>query len=221
MGKAVERRNAVMIVAFVIGTLLLAGLYFVGYARMPYVPLTHSLPAIASAAAKFLTLGLGPGAVGLNFDRQAPTFFWKIVYAGVVALYVASGWVLLRAWWNQPEQRARAAGLFLFLGAIASLAFGVGMSRDAFETRYVTLSVPGICAVYLVWTLFGAKRLQNIVRALLLVISLAVFTSNMSWGWRWAHYLKSHLAGFERDVRAGMPPTSFFIVMPTFIRIRN
>ena len=39
--------------------------------------------------------------------------------------------------------------------------WGLGLGRAAFETRYVTLSVPGLCAVYLAWTVYGSASLRK------------------------------------------------------------
>jgi hypothetical protein len=203
---SIGRGCAVMAAAFAVTALLLVGLYFVGYDRMPYFYLTHSLRLIARNAAQFLTIGFGPGVVGLSFDGRVPMFFWKFVCAAVVGLFAVTCWVLVTTWWKQPNQRARAAGLFLFLAAMMSLALGLGIGRAAFETRYVTLSVPGLCAVYLAWTIYGSPRLQNLVRTTLFVTVVVVLAPNTFWGWQWAHYIKSHLEAFERDIIGGMPP---------------
>jgi len=199
------RRNAIIIAAFITTALLLVGFYFVGYNSVPYLPLTLRIRVIGRAAAQFLTIGFGPGIVGLTFDR-VPRWFWKLVAPAVVVLYLATVALLLRTWWNNVNERGRTAGLLLFLGGMASLALGLGMGRTGFETRYVTLSVPGLCAVYLAWTLYGAARVRNIVRGVLFGTVLVVLAPNTLWGLHWAQYLRTHLAGFERDIKAGMPP---------------
>jgi len=206
IGTSAGRRNAIVMAAFASSAVLLIGLYFVGYHRVPYFHLTRNPRVIVTSAAQFLTMGFGPGVVGLGFDHRVPMFFWQFVCAGVVGLFLITGWVLLKTWWTQSEQRARTSGLFLFLVAMASLALGLGMGRLAFETRYVTLSVPALCAVYLAWTIYGSPRLQNIVRAILFATVLIVLVPNTFWGWRWANYIKSHLVPFERDIKAGIPP---------------
>ena len=73
------------------GILLLVGFYFVGYNRLPYLHLTHSKRAIAIGATQFLTMGFGPGIVGLSFDHRTPIFFWKFVCAAIVGLFVVGG----------------------------------------------------------------------------------------------------------------------------------
>jgi hypothetical protein len=201
-----RRRTAIIVAVLAAAALLLAGLYFVGYSPMPHFSLTHSRRAILTAAAQFLAMGFGPGVVGLSFDHRTPMFFWPFVCVVVVGLFLVTGWMLLMTWWKQPDERARAAGLLLFLGAIGSLALGLGLGRAAFETRYVTLSVPGLCAVYLAWTAYGRLRFQKLVGTLLFATALVVFVPNMSWGLRWAQYLKSNLAPFERDMKEGMAP---------------
>jgi hypothetical protein len=200
-----RRRNATITAGFAVAALLSVGLYFIDYHSPPYLTLTHSIRVIVRAAAQFLTMGFGPGIVGLSFDRS-PMWFWKFVTAAVIALFFTTAGLLLKTWWRSSNETARAAGLFLFLAGMASLAFGLGMGRAGFETRYVTLSIPGLCAVYLVWTIYGAARLQTIVRTALVGTVLVTFLPNTLWGLHWAYYLKSHLAGFERDIKAGAAP---------------
>jgi len=201
-----ERRHALISAGFALVSMVLVALYFVGYSRSPYVPLTRNPRSIAVGAAQFLSMGFGPGVIGLSFDDRTPFFFWKVVCAAVVGLFVATGVMLSLAWWKQPDERVRTAGLGLALGAVISLALGLGMGRQAFEPRYLTLSVPGLCAIYLAWTIYSAPRVQRIASALLFATALLALGPNTMWGWRWAEYLKSHLVAFERDLKAGDPP---------------
>ena len=85
------RRAAIIVAALAAAALLLVGLYFVGYNAMPHFSLTHSRRAILTAAAQFLTMGFGPGVVGLSFDHRTPMFFWPFVCAVVVGLF----WLLV------------------------------------------------------------------------------------------------------------------------------
>ena len=200
-----SKRCALVLMAFAVVAVALVGLYFVGYNRVPYHPSTHRPRIVVRTAAQFLTMGFGPGVVGLGFDHRTPMFFWPFVCALIVGLFLVTGGLLLVTRWKHPDQRPQATGFFLFLGAMASLALAIGLGRDGFEPRYITLSLPGICAVYLVWIKYG-QRLKNIVPAMLMVVVLVVFVPDTLWGWRYAVDLNSRLSSFERDIKTGMPP---------------
>jgi hypothetical protein len=200
------RRDAIILFAFAAAALLLCGLYFMGYNQVPYHPSTHHPRAILRTALQFLTMSLGPGVVGLSFEERVPMLFWKLACAAVAALLLLTWWMLALNWYKRPNQRLRAAGLFLFIGAMVSLAFGLGMGRNGFEIRYVTLSVPLLCAFYLAWTIYGPPRLRTMIGTLLFTTVIVLLVPNTRWGWRYASDLKSHLAAFEGDVMSGTPP---------------
>jgi hypothetical protein len=200
------RRDAIILLSSAVAALMLTGFYFVGYNRVPYHPSTHSLRVILKTALQFLTMGFGPGVVGLGFESRLPMPFWKIVCSVVAGLFLLTGGMLVTAWRKHPTERARAAGFLLFLAAMASLALGLGMGRDGFESRYITLSVPALCAVYLAWRIYAAPRFQPLVRIVLFATAVMVLPPNAWWGLRYARDLKSHLAAFEADMVAGIPP---------------
>jgi hypothetical protein len=203
---AAARRNAVVLATFAVLSFALVGLYFIGYRPVPFHPSTHNPRVIVKTAIQFLTMGFGPGVVGLSLDHRSPIFFWKFVCAAIVGLFFVTAWMLLTTWRKQPDQRPRVAGLLLFLSAMVSLAFGLGMGRDGFETRYITLSVPAVCAAYVSWSIFGPLWLQKVVGTALFATALAALPANTSWGWQYACDLKSHLSSFEADLKTGTPP---------------
>lgn len=199
------RRNAVILSVFAVVALLLCGLYFIGYNRVPYHPSTHNPRVIVRTALQFLTMSFGPGVVGLSFESRLPMPFWKAVCAAVAALLLLTCWTLAVNWREKPKERARTVGLFLFIGAMVSLALGLGMGRDGFEIRYVTLSVPLLCAVYFAWTIYGAPPLRKMIGTLLFTTVVVLVVPNTWWGLRYARDLKSHLAAFETDMVGGTP----------------
>ncbi len=205
-GSSEGRREAIILSGLGGAAIVLVALYFVGYSSVPYHPSNHHPRVVARTVAQFLTMAFGPGIVGLSFPDREPQAFWKLICGAVVALYVLTAGILLTTWWNQPKDRARTAGLLLFLLAIGSLALGLGMGRDGFETRYVTLSLPGICAIYLAWIVIGPVRVRRWVTLALFAAALGALPANTWWGWRYAQDLRSRLSSFEGDIRRGMPP---------------
>jgi len=200
------RRNAIVLVVFAVTAVLLVGLYFVGYNSVPYHPSTHSRRIILQTALQFLTMGFGPGVVGLSFEGRLPMPFWKIVCAAVTGLFLLTGVTVITAWRKQSSESARAAGFLLFFAAMASLALGLGMGRNGFEVRYVTLSVPALCAMYFAWCIYGTPWFQGLIRTLLFATGVVVLVPNTMWGLRYARDLRSHLGAFEADMVAGTPP---------------
>ena len=208
------RRDSIILIAFAVAAATIVGLYFIGYSKVPYHPSTHNPREMLQTAVQFLTMGFGPGVVGLSFENRLPMPFWEIVCVAVVGLFLVTGWMLVTTWRKQSTERGRAAGLFLFLAAMALLGLAIGMGRNrfemlgrnGFEIRYVTLSVPAICALYFAWSLYGVPRVGNLVRALLFATTVVVLAPNTWWGWRYADDLRSHLRSFEADMVAGTPP---------------
>src|SRR6185437_3287251 len=150
------------------GSLALTALYFGGWERVPYHPRSAGVYQTLKTSAQFVTIGLGPAARAL----------WPVPGILVLALFAATAVLLARAWAGRPGERARAGGLLLFLGAMASLALGLGLGRNGFEVRYVTLAVPAWCCAYLAWVIYGSSGAgRRIPAGLALVAALALWSN--------------------------------------------
>lgn len=176
------------------GALVLTIAYFIGWEPVPYHPKSQSVVQTLKTAVKFVTIGLGPATRGP----------WPLTGLATIAAVGASVLLLLRVWRDRPTERARAVGLLLVLGALVSLALGLGLGRNGFETRYVTLALPAWCAIYFAWLLYGSAAGAR-VQAGLAVASLAALWGNSSFGLEYARELRGQLGGFERDMTAGVP----------------
>jgi hypothetical protein len=176
-----------------IGALALTTLYFVGWQRVPYHPKSQGSLQTLLTAAKFLTIGLGPAIRGI----------WPL--SGAMALTVLGFSVIRLAgvWRTEPAERARALGLACFIGALTALSLGLGLGRNGFETRYITLAVPVWCAVYFVWLLYPGPH-RPPAGALLALAAVAAAWGNTAFGLQYAHELRGQLGGFERDLSAGV-----------------
>jgi hypothetical protein len=115
------------------------------------------------------------------------------------------------AWWLNPSQRLRAAGVIVFLGGLAALAMGLGWGRTSlgkgfgFAPRYVTLAAPALCAVYLTWSFCVPATFGRLVQTVMLLLAAAGFVPNMQEGLRWAKERRNAIEAFEHDLRAGVP----------------
>jgi hypothetical protein len=191
-GGAARRRAMLLLVGG--GALAVTAAYFIGWERVPYHPRSQGPFQTLLTAAKFLTIGLGPGI------RSA----WPC--SGAMALAVLGFSVLRLAgvWRAEPAERARALGLLCFIGALTALAIGLGLGRNGFETRYVTLAVPVWCAIYFVWLLYPGPN-RPPAGALLALAALAAGWANTTFGMQYAIELRGQLGAFERDLSAGVP----------------
>jgi hypothetical protein len=189
----VDGRRRTMLALLGCAALMVTALYFVGWQRVPYHPRSSGPFQTLLTAAKFLTIGLGPAVRSV----------WP--YSGAMALTVLGFSVLrvLDLWRTEPGERPRALGLFCFLGALVALALGLGLGRNGFETRYVTLAIPIWCAVYFVWLLFPGPN-RPPAGAILAVSALAGVWGNTAFGLQYAAELRGQLGSFERDLSAGV-----------------
>lgn len=189
------RRYAACTMGLASLALLLVGVYLIGYENVPYHPTSSGLLGTVSASAKVLTIGFGTTLRDI----------WPFSGLGVFILLLASSAVLVLKWRSQPQERHRAAGLLCFLGGMASLALAIGMGRNGFETRYVTLAAPVWCCVYFIWSIYSPPRVNLFGRMLLLIIACLTSSPNAHFGIEYARDLRHQLGSFERDMEAGVP----------------
>ncbi len=194
-GKLQAKRNSLLIGGLTSAALLLVALYFVGYENVPYHPSGALGMGALRSGSQFVTLGFGPPARAL----------WPLSGVGVLCLLLLSLGVLIIVTRNQPQERHRALGLFFFLGSMASLALGIGLSRNGFEIRYVTLAVPVLCCLYFIWSIYGPPKISSSLRAGLFTVACIALWPNMQSGIDYGLDLRHHLGSFERDMKAGIP----------------
>jgi hypothetical protein len=169
-------------------------IYFVGWEPVPYHPKSYSVYQSLKTSLQFLTIGFGP----------AVRDWWPATGVLTILVLAATALRLATVWRDQPEQRGRALGLLLFLGALAALALGLGLGRNGFETRYVTLAVPVWCCAYFTWLLYPLRGLRFPLAGFALA-ALAALWPNTRFGLAYAQELRGWLGGFERDRDAGVP----------------
>jgi hypothetical protein len=187
--------DAALLAAFAAAGAGLLGFYFVGWQPVPWHPRSYDLLWSLKNTWKFVTVGMGPAASDA----------WHLSSRLALAIFASTGALLATVWWRRPEERCRAAGLLSFLAGMALLALAIGAGREGFEIRYVTLSVPAWCGVYLVWTLYAPGRLGASARGVLLAAALAALWPNTRAGLSYARELRGNLAAFQRDLAAGVP----------------
>ena len=173
---------------------LLTALYFVGFEKVPYHPSSSGLHATLKTAVQFLTIGVGPATRWIWPTSGIMT----LIFLGVAVL------VVIRTAVNATE-RPRAIGLLLFVAAMVSLAGGLGLGRDGFELRYVTLAIPFWCCLYFIAMLYGPRAMPGFAPAGLFVFACLAWWPNTQVGLVYAAGLRERLHAFEQDVLAARP----------------
>ena len=184
--------------------ILLCAVYFVGYEKSPWNPVSSGLGATLETSGKFLALGLGPAAAKswLVFGVIACV----VVVAGLHALSAAPR--------RDAGDRLRFLGLVAFFAAVIVLTVAVGWGRAGraaetgrMPTRYVLLAAPGMCAAYFALLLFGTERMRRAGPAALAILLALLFPLNTREGLKRRAWFGSGMEAFERDLAAGASST--------------
>jgi hypothetical protein len=193
------RRDGLFTLGISLLALLMVGLYFVGWERVPYHPTNPGLLGVLRTATQFFTLGFG----------SAVRSVWPLSGIGALCLLLFGLALLAVTFWNRPHERIRASGLFMFLGGMASLALGLGLGRDGFEPRYITLSVPVWCCVYFIAVIYPppnfSPKVSRVLQLVLLLAAGAALWPNTRFGSAFAKNLRSQFSSFEQEMTAGAP----------------
>ncbi len=188
-----ERLAARAALGLATAAVLLTGLYFVGYEPVPYHTRNPGVAGKLVEIARVLTVGLGTGV------RHA----WPLVAALAAALLALAASASWRAWRATPGEHERAGGLLALLGALATLGAAIGLGRDGFEARYVTLLAPLWCCAYAALTLHAPTRPGLVGRGALCAATALLLWPNATAGLAHARDVRAGLGGLERDVARG------------------
>jgi hypothetical protein len=189
------RRNCLLMLAFALAGLALLRLYFVGW--KPNDPIgERTLWATLTTSTQFLSLSFGPASRAL----------WPYSGLGVLGLALFGVAALVLVWRRQPQERFRAVGLLLFMGASACLALAVGWGRNegVADQRYVTFGVPMLCGVYFIWVVHGGPS-GRLAQMCLFTLICAVFALNTLDGLENGRRLCQLNAALEQDLVTGTP----------------
>lgn len=193
--RSASRRDATVLAAVAFAGFAMTALYFVGFEKVPYHPSSPSRRATVVTSLQFLTMGFGPAVRSM----------WPVsglLLAGLLSVAAVIGVAALR----RSDERCRALGLLAFLGAMGCLALGIGLGRDGFEPRYITLSVPALLAVYFLFTLYAPGGFRAAGQWTMLIAACAALWPNTRFGLQYAQTLRENLAALEQDVANGKPP---------------
>jgi hypothetical protein len=182
-------------------SLLLAGVYLVGFERPAGIKAAASLGRIANISLECLAMSLGPGLIP----------HWPVAATVMLALLLLSGALLLAAWRRCPLDRARVLGLVLFLSGSTGLALAIGWGRAAFgdnaglAPRYALLMAPLLCAVYFAVQRYSAARVCWLLQTALCLLLGVCYELNARDARIFGHWRRHNLQAFQHDLYAGVP----------------
>jgi hypothetical protein len=224
LGWKAPHGKRVALVSLVLATAaaVLTVYYFIDYHKPSYSPPSPSWKNAIKGSLVILSAPFGPT---INRD------FWPASALVMPALLLAAFTALALAWRAPRQQTVRKLGLCLFLGAMTTLCLMISWARAGFgvapgecwEGHYHLIPLPLLMGIYFVAGLYGGAGGKHVLQIALLVLvsmSFALHTSNLSW-WR---SLREQNRLIEQDLRAGMTPEalaqrrlSFFcVVTPGF-----
>ena len=195
------RKEGLPLLCCAAGAAGLVALYFIAFEKEDRLAMGDG-PASLRTAAQFLSTAPGP----------AVRPYWISAAVGVIASAALTGLWLLRLWRQRPDERAGALGLGLFLAGFAVLALGVGWGRASLgemaglANRYVTLTAPLLCGLYLAWGQCRSASLGRIGRLFLCVLMAVLLLPNTLHGLREGRHLAEALQAVEDDARRGLTP---------------
>jgi hypothetical protein len=196
------RLAGLLAMAFTAAAILLVLVYFVGFEETtPGVPPNAGLKASLRTSLEFLSCGTGEAPVRA---------LWPYLSVGLAALGGISFLAVVHAWREEPQERFRTVGLFLFAGAMTSLALAIGWGRSGFgagtgaNSRYVTIAAPALCTMYFFWELRRGPGSYVVPMSLFLLL-WATLWPNVDSALTFARDLSKRTGDLEKDLLAEMP----------------
>ncbi len=209
-------REGLVLIALPAAALALTGFYFVGFESHPgsYSAVPH--PTIQAIVRTTLE------AAGMTFGR-ASEHVWPFAGVALVVLMSLGAAALAVVWYQEPAERPRALGWFLFLGAAAGLAVCIGRGRAsnvdytgmAFEYRYMTLMLPAAYGLYFLGCVYRPMSLGRFAQAGLCVIMGTLAAVSTYDGLKYYEDRNRGDAGFMKDLRKGQP---FYVLTRRYTR---
>jgi hypothetical protein len=196
-GRSVASRR--IFFASAAASVLLAGVYFIGWKRPSWYPDNPGPRPTAKTMARLLALGWGPAA-----GRS-----WTLAILGTAIVLGSAVVVLTLAIRRGGPDRPRAIALTCFLGGCLVVGLAVGYGRAALvpsqglPDRYALLAAPTLFVAWFAWELFGPARVRRVVQGVLLASVLLLLPLNVREGHEWRDWYTNGMRSVERDIRAG------------------
>ena len=201
------KRDCLLVMGLAVLAVLLVGLYFVDYANPPGTAAGLPVPAVSLKASLETSLQILSLSLGLVVRP-----YWRLAGSAVLTLWLLSMAVLLVALLKEPQERLRALGLLLFIGAAGSLVLIVGRVRAGlgeeyvFSGIYINFVLPALCCAYFIWIMHGTPAIKSLMQMCLFTAACLFFLPNLDFGLGLGKYFGAMRQALEQDIRAGVPP---------------
>ena len=196
------------LIGAVIVTLLIGGIYFIGYERPAWNPPSPSVAATLKTAAKFIAFGFGP-SVARAWGASV------IVALGALLISVFLVGVTLFRVHGLEKHRALGlsvffAALFLYAGAMGWGRAGLIPSLGGLPPRYAHLAVPFFLIAYFSWELYASTLLRGAFQNGILAIVLLLLPFNIMIGFQeWGKWYRHGMRALEQDLIANTSYDTF------------
>ena len=200
-GTVQGRREAALLSGAILATVLLAGLYFVGY---------HPPDAGTGQARTWQNEGRTIVQVfGLAFGAGGHAV-WPWLGPAVAALCVVAACALGAIAATRPDERLRASGLLACLAATCAVPLAIGYARaplgpDAgLPARYALLMAPALACIFMTAVLYGGAFAGRLAQVGLVAAALAMLGPNVKTGIDYGRYRAEIADSVLADILAGV-----------------
>jgi len=183
-----------------LGSVTLAGLYFVGYQHPTWNPPNPGVLPSLKVILQMFALGFGASA-----------FFWfKPGVLVAVPFLIASAWQGLQRVIRQSPGEF-SAGPLVFLGTAIFFAAAVGWGRAGYvpeigiPLRYVSISLPAFIAAYFIWTTATSPWALTVQRGLALAMLLLLPVNTVAGHRLFADWYDEGMTAVREDLAHGVP----------------
>jgi hypothetical protein len=186
------------------------GLYFVGY-RHGTPPNPGVFPTMVMAAR---LIGMSLGQVGAGTGKVFPEAFIGVLFCGIGCLLWASGIIPVSRGLRGicSVERSRAFGLVMFAAGMAALILVTAWGRAGWvpfllygmQSPYALLSVPGLCAVYFAWILYGRGIAGNLIGTVFAIVVILALPFNVRKGLAQRDAYVAGMHAFEQNLANGL-----------------
>ncbi|MBV8336779.1 MAG: hypothetical protein JO358_15355 [Alphaproteobacteria bacterium] len=191
-------------------SLMTTGLYFVGYHSPSWEPAHAGVASTVVTGFRFV--GMSLGRVGAGTGRVFPESIIGVAFCGIATLLWLSS--LIPLWQGlrrirRPEG-SRFFGFLIFGAATAALVLALAYGRAGWvplygmPDSYIAMSVPGLCAAYFAWLLYGPAITRNRIANAFAIAGLLALPFNVYHGlaMRVAH--EDRMRVLEQDLAEGL-----------------
>jgi hypothetical protein len=185
----------------------IVALYLRGYSQPAHHRLSSSPSTVAVGAIKYLSLSVYPSLP--YFDR----YWWPASWI-LLAILIATLVLLARVAIRTPAERPRSLGLMAVIVSMLTVAGALGVSRGGFVengtllSRYVTLAIPLLGALYIAWLAYGQAPARVGIHVVLLALVASTLPGNDRFSRAYGRPIRAAAQRVEEGLKSHAPTAS-------------